>query len=53
MREVLFEDHDLLMLFNPALDGIDGPVIISATYLQPRDWFRPVRPMSFTGEPNC
>jgi len=23
MREVLFEDHDVLMLFNPALDGIE------------------------------
>ena len=25
MREVLFEDHDFLMLVNPALDGVELP----------------------------
>ncbi len=23
MREILFEDHDVLMLYNPSLDGIE------------------------------
>jgi hypothetical protein len=26
MRERLFADHDLLMLFNPALDGIANAI---------------------------
>lgn len=43
MRDVLFEDHDFLMLFNPALDGVeldrdgDSP-------LRPANWFEPFRP---------
>jgi hypothetical protein len=43
MRDVLFEDHDFLMLFNPALDGVeldrdgDSP-------LRPSNWFEPFRP---------
>lgn len=43
MREVLFEDHDVLMLFNPALDGIDDPDVSGGANLHPRDWFRPFR----------
>jgi len=42
MREVLFEDHDVLMLYNPSLDGIEDPVLDTAN-LHPRDWFTPFR----------
>lgn len=43
-REVLFRDHDVLMLFNASLDGIeDGSNQISEDFrfanLHPRDWF--------------
>jgi hypothetical protein len=43
MREVLFEDHDVLMLFNPSLDGIEDPAVLDTANLHPRDWFRPFR----------
>ena len=43
MRDVLFEDHDVLMLFNPALDGIENDVDGNSS-LHPRDWFQPFRP---------
>lgn len=43
MRDVLFEDHDVLMLFNPALDGIEDPSIGGSANLHPRDWFNPFR----------
>jgi hypothetical protein len=49
MREVLFEDHDVLMLFNPSLDGVDDSPVIAAAYLHPRDWFRPFRPLPAAG----
>src|SRR5207302_1411777 len=49
MRQVLFEDHDVLMLFNPSLDGVDESQVIAAAYLHPREWFRPFRPSSPTG----
>ena len=42
MREVLFEDHDVLMLYNPALDGIEND-LDSNPLLHPRDWFEPFR----------
>lgn len=42
MREVLFEDHDLLMLFNPALDGVENDINGNPP-LHPRHWFTPVR----------
>lgn len=42
MREVLFEDHDVLMLYNPALDGIEID-FDSNDLLHPRDWFQPFR----------
>jgi len=43
-REVLFCDHDVLMLFNASLDGIeDDSNQISEDFrfanLHPRDWF--------------
>lgn len=47
MREVLFEDHDVLMLFNPALDGVENSCDGNAS-LRPRDWFRPFRPAAAT-----
>jgi hypothetical protein len=45
MREVLFEDHDVLMLFNSTLDGIEHS-IDGTSSLHPRDWFQPFRPAS-------
>ncbi|MFE1781256.1 hypothetical protein ACFW9F_01345 [Streptomyces sp. NPDC059506] len=47
--DVLFEDHDVLMLFNAALDGIEdsGNEINQAlglANLAPADWFSPFRP---------
>lgn len=46
MRELLFEDHDVLMLFNPSLDGIedaqsDLDQFARPVNLHPRDWFKP------------
>jgi len=43
-REVLFRDHDVLMLFDPSLDGIEDETgEIQEQYrfanLHPRDWF--------------
>jgi hypothetical protein len=49
MREVLFEDHDVLMLFNASLDGVDDSPVVTTAYLHPRAWFRPFRPPSATG----
>ena len=45
-REVLFRDHDVLLLFNPSLDGIeDDDSDLSQRYmfanLHPRRWFLP------------
>lgn len=45
-REVLFRDHDVLMLFNVSLDGIeDDSGELAEQYrfanLHPRDWFEP------------
>ena len=44
--EFLFEDHDVLMLFDPDLDGIEDPesdlaVFLRTASLHPRDWFTP------------
>ncbi|MGH9152362.1 MAG: hypothetical protein ACRD03_08205 [Acidimicrobiales bacterium] len=44
MREVIFEDHDVLMLYNRALDGIENEVDGDSS-LHPRDWFEPFRPL--------
>jgi hypothetical protein len=41
MRELLFEDHDVLMLVNPALDGIKDSDITGSANLHPRDWVKP------------
>lgn len=48
LREVLFEDHDVLLLFDPALDGIedpDNPVHqqLGMANLEARSWFLPFR----------
>lgn len=43
MRDVLFEDHDFLMLFNPALDGIELDTD-NGSHLLPANWFEPFRP---------
>lgn len=47
LRDVLFEDHDVLMLFNPALDGVENTIDGNSS-LHPRDWFQPFRPRSAT-----
>lgn len=45
-RELCLQDNDVMMLFNPALDGIEDPVDPvqerqGAANLHPRDWFSP------------
>jgi hypothetical protein len=35
MRELLFEDHDVLMLVNPALDGIKDSDISGSAWVKP------------------
>ena len=41
MRQLLFEEHDVLMLVNPALDGIKNSDIGGSANLHPRDWVKP------------
>ena len=41
MRELLFEEHDVLMLVNPALDGIKDSDIGGSANLHPPDWVKP------------
>lgn len=46
MRDLLFTDHDVLILFDPSMDGAeepDGEVDRIARFanLHPRDWFTP------------
>lgn len=46
MRNLLFTDHDVLILFDPAMDGaeIPGSLLERAeryANLHPRDWFKP------------
>jgi hypothetical protein len=48
MRDVLFRDNDVLILFDPLMDGAeipDGELDRVARYanLHPRDWFKPSR----------
>jgi hypothetical protein len=46
LREVLFEDHDVLMLFDARLDGIENSDLGEAmgmVSLHPRDWFHHFR----------
>lgn len=46
MRSLLFTDHDVLILFDPSMDGAEIPdslVDRAERYanLHPRDWFKP------------
>ena len=46
MRDRLFSDHDVLMLFDLSFDGVDDPEseiarIQRPANLNPRDWFKP------------
>lgn len=46
LLDVLLQDTDVLMLYNPALDGIEDPESPVAQragigYLHPKDWFKP------------
>jgi hypothetical protein len=43
MREILFEDHDVLMLFNPELARFINDREFRSTILHPRNWFKPFR----------
>jgi hypothetical protein len=46
LRDVLFEDHDVLMLSDLELDGIENDPVaeeLGMVSLHPRDWFRPFR----------
>lgn len=44
IRDVLFADHDVLMLYEPSLDGIEDDEFSRGSNLHPRDWFKPFRP---------
>jgi hypothetical protein len=48
ISEVWFEDHDVLMLFDPQLDGIESiddetNAVLGIANLHPKDWFIPFR----------
>lgn len=48
LKELAFEDHDVLMLFDPRLDGIESSddvqiAPLGLTNLHPKDWFEPFR----------
>lgn len=59
LSDILFEDHDVLMLSNPALDGIEDPtsdaaVRLDLANLHARDWFhafRPTKPVEMFAPP--
>jgi len=47
LRDVMFEDHDVLMLFNPAFDTTDtnpAAAMLGRCNLEPDTWFLPFRP---------
>jgi hypothetical protein len=47
LHEVAFEDHDVLLLFDPRFDGIESGEIadqMGLANLHVRDWFNPFRP---------
>lgn len=47
LHEDAFEDHDVLMLFDPRFDGIEAGAIsemMGLANLHVRDWFTPFRP---------
>lgn len=47
LSDVLFEDHDVLLLFNPAMDGLESDPEMAdrmgLVNLHPKDWFIPFR----------
>lgn len=43
LHEVLFEDHDVLLLYRADLDGIEDDDLVAESNLHPRDWLRPFR----------
>ncbi len=43
MRDALFEDNDVLMLFNPTLSGIEQDDQLGPAHLHPIRWFLPFR----------
>ena len=44
-RDMLFRDHDVRLLYNASMDGIENDADYIAqrgiAYIHPRDWFRP------------
>jgi hypothetical protein len=46
IHELAFEDHDVLLLFDPQFDGIESSELgerMGVANLHPNDWFRPFR----------
>ncbi len=46
VHDLAFEDHDVLMLFDAALDGLEDSVLgekLGVVNLRPNDWFKPFR----------
>ncbi|WTO37963.1 sel1 repeat family protein [Streptomyces achromogenes] len=48
-KDLLFEDHDVLMLYEPWMEGIESPDSavnqhFGMVHLRPEDWFKPFRP---------
>ena len=43
MRDVLFEDHDVLMLFNARFEPYVNDPALGTTHLHPQNWFKPFR----------
>ncbi|GGR64495.1 MULTISPECIES: tetratricopeptide repeat protein [Streptomyces] len=48
-KDLLFEDHDVLMLYEPWMEGIESPDSavnqhLGMVHLRPEDWFKPFRP---------
>ena len=44
MSDLLFQDHDVLMLYRAGLDGIEGDELTAGSSLHPRDWFTLFQP---------
>lgn len=46
LEDIAFEDHDVLLMFDHALDGFSGTsvaALMGAVHLDPADWFKPFR----------
>ena len=47
-RDALLDDHDVALLFDPALDGVENDKLIArqlnTVHLHPTEWFLPFAP---------